>query len=70
MPEPFVSADRRADLFTDVASRVEVATMNKQNFDKKDAEMSEDFGENTADAVASDEEFVTAVGQRWVKPVV
>jgi hypothetical protein len=67
MPEPFVSADRRADLFTDLASRVEVATMNKQNFDKKDAEMSEDFGEST---VASDEAFVTAVGQRWVKPVV
>jgi len=76
MPEPFVSADRRADLFTDLTSRVTgVDAMNTAPFDKKDAEIyDEDFGgvapgqdEITgADGAAIDEARVT-VGQRWVK---
>jgi hypothetical protein len=76
MPEPFISSDRRADLFTDLTSRaIGTDAISKKPFDKKDADFYPDdlgeasFGpeEVTGDRIDEPVAKVT-VGQRWVKP--
>lgn len=76
MPEPFISADRRADLFTDLTSRATgTDAMSKKPFDKKDSDFyPDDLGqaaygpeEVTRDSIDEPVAKVT-VGQRWVKP--